>query len=135
MIRITILISAWLLIGCHSNKSTSKNLGDQNTPPIDQLANDKFGDNYFIDENSDGKYSLVKSKTKTFKEIGFDISYFVYDHTINKILIEDSLKSGYVEWEDKHHIKAINRKVEPNKTRTKEVYIFNVITLERQYQP
>ena len=107
MIRITILLSCLILIGCYANKSTSESLDELSLPSMDQLANDRFGDNYFVDKNSDGKYSLVKSQTKTFKEIGFDIRYFVFDHTTNAILIEDNLKSGYVEWEDKHQIKYL----------------------------
>lgn len=119
------------IMACHSNRQTADK--NQETPPssIESLAAEKFESNYLVVDNEDAKYSIVKSKTKSFEEFGFDISYFLYDHDEQKIIFEDFLKSGYVDWQDTYTIKAINRKVQTNGKRSKEIYLFDVKKKEK----
>jgi len=132
MIKYLVLFACILISACSTQKSSLENHPSHDKSILENLAKEKFEENYFIVPNSTNKYSLVKSKTKTFREIGFDISYFVFDHASNQIIIEDALKSGYVNWEDELNIKAVNRKLDKGNKRKKEVYLFNVATLKRK---
>lgn len=132
MMKWLIISFCFLLTACHTNKQSSQEDSNNKVAPIEKLAAEKFGDNYFIVYNITNRYGLVKSKKKKFSEIGFDITYFIFDNQTNEIIIEDFLKSGYVDWEDEYTIKAVNRKIGKDKKRNKEVYLYNVEARERR---
>lgn len=133
MIRSSVLLSVLFLFACNTYKPLSKSSPEKELRTVESYAMEKFGDNYFVVSNSSNEYSLVKSKTKTFSEIGFDISFFIFENSTSKVLVEDFLKSGYVDWIDEVTIKAVNRKLIEGNKRKKEVYVFNASTLEKKY--
>lgn len=129
MIRI-LIISAILtiLMSCQSNKKTN-HVNDIEVH-FKNLIQEKYSDNYRIYPSVTNQYSIVASKTKKFSEMGFDIDFFIFDHTEGRIIHEDFLKSGHVEWIDKFTIKAVDRKLE-DQARQKIVYTFNANSREK----
>lgn len=129
MIRHTILFSLLFIVACHSNKhQVTKSM---KASAIEKLANDRFDGNFFIVNNSSNTYSLVKSKTKKFSEIGFDINYMIFNTQTNELIVEGFLKSGFIDWVDAHTVKIVNRKIGKHNKRQKETYFYNVETRKR----
>jgi len=66
--------------------------------------------------------------------IGYDVNYFVFDHSNGAIIIEDSLRLGSVSWISATQLKAIDRKRDANNKSAKEIYLFDVVTKLKSVQ-
>lgn len=111
---------------CHSNKEMNRISA---TKSLRELAEKKYGERYLVRENETGQFALVSKKKKQFSQMGFDISFFIFDKTNSKIIFEDELISGHLEWIGPDSIKAINRD-----RAAREIYIYNVITQEKEIE-
>lgn len=124
MIRSYLICCILIISSCKSSKYIIES--SLNKPiKLDKLAQEKYGNNYSIVDNPTSEFSLVRQKTKDFRQLGFDTNYFIYDHNTSQILIEDSLKKGHVEWINEYSIKAISRDRTSDKKVDKKTYLFH----------
>lgn len=109
---------------CHSNKEA---LNESAAKSLKELAEKRFGERYLIRENETGRYSIVSRKKKQFAQMGFDISFFIFDSELSSIIFEDELISGHLEWIGPTSIKAINRD-----RAERETYTYNAKTKDKE---
>jgi len=114
-ILITILINA-----CCGSKESAK---IQISGDYKKIAGSKLGDNYKIIFNSDSTYLTAYQLNKNSNEnIPPALKFFVYDLSAEKILFEDNLPNGKVEWINDHQVKVsttpgiVSGKEEKNKS-------------------
>ena len=125
------LLVLTLIIGLAAcNASKKMTLTEESTINLERIAQEKYGSRYISITNTSKSHTLVINKTKTFREFGFDINYFLFENKAQKIIMEDFLKSGQVEWISDLEIKATNKKLDEKNDlkRIKEVYVYNIET-------
>jgi len=71
---------------------------------VEELAKEKFGEAYSIQENETKRFYLVLKRNRTPVETG--INFFVYDKEKSLIIHEDVIPSGKVEWSEAYQIKV-----------------------------
>ena len=98
---------------------------------IDTLANRLWGKNYAIKNSRDKDYSIVFHKSKLFNQLFSDIDFFVFDHHNQKIIYEDHLDQGSVNWYAKDVIVAVSNKKIAGKM-TKSIYFYNLRTSQME---
>ena len=128
--RVVFFLLVLSFYACRTNKEiSSTSYADE----LQKIAYEKYGNRYTLYPNDTDSYTLVKKKTKRFSEMGFDIDYFIFSHVDMRIIIEDTLRSGHVEWISDKAIKVVNRKKDPNNKGklNKEVYLYDVIKKEK----
>jgi hypothetical protein len=124
-ILITILINA-----CCGSKESAK---IQVSGDYKKIAESKLGDNYKIIFNSDSTYLTAYQLNKNSNEnIQPALKFFVYDLSEEKILFEDNLPNGKVEWINDHQVKLstthgiVSGKEEKNKSFISYTYDVNL---------
>ena len=135
-ILITILINA-----CCGSKESAK---IQISGDYKKIAESKLGDNYKIIFNSDSTYLTAYQLNKNPNEnIQPTLKFFVYDLFEEKILFEDNLPNGKVEWINDHQVKVsttpgiVSGKEEKNKSLFGYTYDVNLkkkINQDKQIQ-
>lgn len=135
-ILITILINA-----CCGSKESAK---IQISGDYKKIAGSKLGDNYKIIFNSDSTYLTAYQLNKNSNEnIPPALKFFVYDLSAEKILFEDNLPNGKVEWINDHQVKVsttpgiVSGKEEKNKSLFGYTYDVNLkkkINQDKQIQ-
>lgn len=135
-ILITILINA-----CCGSKESAK---IQISGDYKKIAESKLGDNYKIIFNSDSTYLTAYQLNKNSNEnILPALKFFVYDLSEEKILFEDNLPNGKVEWINDHQVKVsttpgiVSGKEEKNKSLFGYTYDVNLkkkINQDKQIQ-
>ncbi|MGE5797657.1 MAG: hypothetical protein ACM339_13675 [Ignavibacteria bacterium] len=135
-ILITILINA-----CCGSKESAK---IQISGDYKKIAESKLGDNYKIIFNSDSTYLTAYQLNKNSNEnIRPALKFFVYDLSEEKILFEDNLPNGKVEWINDHQVKVsttpgiVSGKEEKNKSLfgyTYDVKLKKKINQDKQIQ-
>jgi len=80
----------------------SKNISDKlssNNPSYIEIAKDKYHEDYKVLFNTDSTYLVVFSFVKNDAEQLYSaLRFFVYDDKNEKIIFEDNLPNGKVEW-------------------------------------
>jgi len=99
-ILITILINAC----CTSNKSTQ--LKD-NSSLYKNIAESKLGKSSIINVNPDSTYFAAYTSGKSSgDELNKPLKFFIYDTKEEKIIFEDNLSNGKIEWINENQIKV-----------------------------
>ena len=96
-----------LVISCGGNKAIKDYENAQ--LKIEELASQRFERDHKTIPNSSKRYSIVLSKYKTLKDLLPRVDYFIFDHTSNVIIHEDSLQAGSVKWVSEFEVKATQR--------------------------
>jgi hypothetical protein len=135
-ILITVLINA-----CCGSKESAK---IQISGDYKKIAESKLGDNHKIIFNSDSTYLTAYKLNKNSDEnILPALKFFVYDLSEEKILFEDNLPNGKVEWINDHQVKVsttpgiVSGKEEKNKSLFGYTYDVNLkkkINQDKQIQ-
>ncbi len=76
---------------------------------LNDIAHEKFNDNYKVNYNHTGEFAIVMKREKKFTDLFPDLKYFVFSLNSKSIIIEDSLKAGNVYWENDYFLKAFER--------------------------
>lgn len=126
------LILVVFVFACKLQKNDSKI--EDPTLTVSKLATEKYGDRFKVVVNKTNEFSLIINKTKQFADIGFDIDFFIYDHTTQEIILQDFLESGHVDWTGTTSVKAVNRKRVEEYKREKVVYLFDALTRQKSIQ-
>jgi uncharacterized ubiquitin-like protein YukD len=74
------------------------------------FAEDKIKSGYNIGYNSDSSFAIYQKAINT--EPGHpqnSISFFIYDLNKDKIIYEESVQDGNIEWQNDHLVKIVNR--------------------------
>ena len=73
---------------------------------VEELAKDKFGDNYNLIFNSKKDYVLCTSSPKTEIPNSGEISYFIFDILGNMLVEEKIIRNGSISWISDYEIKV-----------------------------
>jgi len=125
------------LLSCSLDKSHSKGGASQElneSKSLEEIAEEKFGDNYGVKTNESNSYSLVYKNYKKYEDLFSDVHYFIYEHQEHLVIFEDTLKAGSIEWISNDEIVAIARNI-PNENDSgthRRVYYYNVSTKQRR---
>lgn len=98
---------------CSSSEESSKikdsnDTKTENIETVDEyvkLAKERFNDNYSIQMNSDKSYVLCFTKSLDGKEQA-PLKYFLYDLNNEKIIFEDAVGPGSVQWINDYQIQV-----------------------------
>ncbi|MFA6978136.1 MAG: hypothetical protein WC209_02340 [Ignavibacteriaceae bacterium] len=99
---------------------------------INELAGEKYGDNFEIRENETKEFYLVLNRSKSATQTG--IKFFIYEKAEHAIIWEDQVRLGSVKWAASYEVDVQNfpGTVRLNDTRTKKTgYLFNVKTKQK----
>jgi len=112
----------------HSQGGSSQELKESKS--LEEVAKEKFGDNYGVKTNESNSYSLVYKNYKKYGDLFSDIHYFIYANHEHLVIFEDILKAGSIEWISDDEIVAVSRNI-PNEDAPgthRRVYYYNVST-------
>lgn len=89
-----------LLAGCSQSKDTPSNGQPMvtDTSKYEQVAKEKFKENYVMQYNSTKSYILCLKKGDYSKEHNYTSSYFIYDPAKDSIVYEETIGKGSVKW-------------------------------------
>ena len=121
-----------ILISSCSSKETSGEMQD-NTPPYKKIAEEKFDKDYRVIFNNDSTYLIVYYLPKNVnKTLIPPLKFFVYDTNNKKVIFQDNLTNGKVEWINDHQfqVSTIPEIVTGNDEDNKKLfgYIYDVHT-------
>lgn len=109
---IILVIFVIIFVGCKSN-SQSPSMQTKNEPPeqkmqsLEQVAREKFGDEYQIDWNPSKKAVLVIQKAQDRKRNPFPtLRFLLYDFDQKLVLFEDTVAKGTVDWVNEEEVKV-----------------------------
>lgn len=99
---------------------------------INELAAERYGDNFEILENETKEFYLVLNRAKSVAQTG--IKFFVYEKAEHAIIWEDQVPLGSVKWASPYEVDVQNfpGTVRLNDTRkARSGYLFNVKTKQK----
>ncbi|MCB9058934.1 MAG: hypothetical protein H6627_10235 [Calditrichae bacterium] len=99
-----------------------------NLTEIEQIAFEKYTDKYILNKNTNGSHTLcIKHEPDTKTQPFTPLSFFIFDNTENKVVFEDNLPNGDVEWLNDFQIKVTTFPgiVQPGKENPRS-YIFDI---------
>ncbi len=110
-----------------SDRSANPQINDHQQ--VSELAKEKYGDSFTIQENETKEFYLVSSRSKSPTETA--IKFFVYEKEKQVIIHEDFINHGSVKWDGRYKINVqkfpgIIKLNDQNKN--KLGYFFNVKT-------
>ena len=131
--NIIVPVSFFLLInGCCGSEETSGEVY-QNRPTYKKIAEEKFNKDYRATFNNDSTYIIVQQLPQNVtKGIQTPLKFFIYDNEHKKIIFQDNLANGNIEWINRSQIKVstlpeiVSGKDEDNKRMFG--YIYDVIS-------
>ncbi len=131
--NIIVPVSFFLLInGCCGSEETSGEVY-QNQPSYKNIAEEKFNKDYRVTFNNDSTYIIVQQFPQNVtKGIQEPLKFFIYDNKNQKIIFQDNLTNGQIEWMNRNQIKVstlpeiVSGKDEDNKRMFG--YIYDVIS-------
>lgn len=118
-----------LNFNCDTQSSDNKIKQDRS---INELAVEKYGDNFEIQENETKEFYLVLNRSKSATQTG--IKFFIYAKAEHAIIWEDQVRLGSVKWAAPYEADVQNfpGTVRINDTRKqKSGYLFNVKTKQK----
>ncbi|MBU0472590.1 MAG: hypothetical protein KKF62_00360 [Bacteroidetes bacterium] len=109
--KIIIKVFFWLLllvVSCKSVESNNVEVSSKNsTNIVEQLAQNKFGNNYILQYNRTKDYVICVSTPKSKIPNTSSTSYFVYNVLDSSIVEEKIIRSGTISWFSDYEIKVI----------------------------
>jgi len=133
---LSILFLQLFISSCVSlNFNCDTQSGDNKTKQhvsINELAAEKYGDNFEIQENETKEFYLVLKRYKSATQTG--IKFFVYKKVEHAVIWEDQITLGSIKWAASYEIEVQNfpGTIKLNDTRTKKAgYLFNVKTKQK----
>lgn len=118
-----------LNFNCDTQSSENKIKPDRS---INELAVEKYGDNFEIQENETKEFYLVLNRSKSATQTG--IKFFIYAKAEHVIIWEDQVRLGSVKWAAPYEADVQNfpGTVRLNDTRKQNSgYLFNVKTKQK----
>lgn len=79
---------------------------DKISPIVEELAKDKFGDDFNIFFNLKNDYVLCTSSPKTEIPNSREVSYFIFDIIGNMLVEEKIIRNGSISWISDYEIKV-----------------------------
>ena len=126
---IIIIFAFFFTFSCTSTEvNDEKEKSSINKSNLNDLAKQKFGENFVFTTNSSKQYTLYKSGIN----VNMGLEYFVYDNKNKSILYEGKVPNGDVSWHSEHELKIIEIPGIIQKNSTGENgYIINIKTNSR----
>ena len=118
-----------LNFNCYTQSSDNKIKQDRS---INEVAVEKYGDNFEILENETKEFYLVLNRSKSATQTG--IKFFIYEKAEDAIIWEDQVRLGSVKWAARYEVDVQNfpGTVRLNDTRKQSSgYLFNVKTKQK----
>jgi len=118
-----------LNFNCDTQSSDNKIKQDRS---INEVAVEKYGDNFEILENETKEFYLVLNRSKSATQTG--IKFFIYEKAEHAIMWEDQVRLGSVKWAARYEVDVQNfpGTVRLNDTRKQSSgYLFNVKTKQK----
>ena len=116
-----------MIFGCYTASSELSKYED-----ADILAKKKFGNDYEIDKNKSGTLILCYKEDKKKNQPHTSVEYFVYNMSTKEIIFEEKLNDADIKWLDDYNIEI---RITPEVISGDDditVFIFNVLTKEKQ---
>ena len=128
-------VSLFILVSACSSKEASGKLQD-NIPAYKKIAEEKFNNNYIISFNNDSTYLIAYYFPKNIvKKLNPPLIFFVYDTNSKKVIFEDNLTNGKIEWINNRQLKVstIPEIVTGDDEKNKEMfgYVYDVYTRKK----
>ena len=101
-----LLLIFWSCSG--SRYTTSSNI--KANSGYKKFSEEKIKSGYSIIYNSDSSFVLFQKPLNTeIRHTQNSISFFIYDLNKDKIIYEESIQDGNIEWQNDHLVKIVNR--------------------------
>jgi len=94
------------VISCKTTDSNVVENNDKISPIVEELAKDKFGDDFNIFFNLKNDYVLCTSSPKTEIPNSREVSYFIFDIIGNMLVEEKIIRNGSISWISDYEIKV-----------------------------
>jgi hypothetical protein len=99
------LLITFLINACCGSKASSELKETPNS--YRKIAESKLGDNYRISFNSDSTYLIAyHSEKSTPQNVNPPLKFFIYSLNDNKIVFEENLPNGKIEWINDRQVKV-----------------------------
>ena len=114
------------IISCTSIENDTKEIKKID---INQIASEKFGENFSFDYNTSKEFVICRKRSKS-KIVGnTPIEYFIYDFSKNEIIDESVIPLGNISWLSKYEVKIeIFPGMIQKDVQTSNGYVLNVKT-------
>lgn len=131
MNRILIVLPFLFLMACSASKPTN---GNTSKNELESLARQRYGERYAVKQNESETYSIVLQKYKSIDELFANIRFFVFEHSTQSIILEDTLLQGSVKWYSGTEIitVTVNPKSEDEEGRSKTIYYYDVVKKKKR---
>ncbi len=129
------IISFGLLMSCSNMQDIQKSENIITNPDeiVKEIAIQKLGTSYAVKPNANKDFSLVFHNLKKKMDMIIpDVQFFVYDNKKQKIILEDYLQVGTVDWISDNEIMVIKRLKQKDGTYKPLSYKFNVQTQKKE---
>jgi len=129
---ISILLSL-ALFQCKNAEKTSDNSQKETTDKYKKLAVEKLGDKVEYKSNQDGSLILCQTKIDLPKLTGVGVKFFVYDSKNDKIIFEDEIDKGTVNWYSNMQLAMFYTPgiMRTDQARDDYTFIYDLITKEK----
>jgi len=102
-IVLSLFFAQFILTSCVSSSCTKTNNAQIiDTPSVIELAKEKYGDIFTLQENETKEFYLVTSRRKSSLETV--IKFFVYENEKHEVILEDFINLGSVQWDGRYKI-------------------------------
>ena len=99
------LLFLFLIAACCNTKNVSEKFNTQH-PTYKEIAKSKY-ENYKVKFNTDSTYAVVYSfSKKVTNQLNPALRFFIYNNKDEKVIFEDNLTNGNVEWINNHQLKV-----------------------------
>jgi hypothetical protein len=96
------------------------------------LAKEKFGDEYNLAENKNGKFILCYKIREDKNRLHSSLHYFVYEASQNGIIFEEKLNDSKIKWLDDQNLEITITPEVISGDDDITVFILNVLTKEKR---
>lgn len=125
-----IKISIVCLIMIYGCCAPSKELASYKSAEV--LAKEKFGDEYNLAENENGKFILCYKIREDKNRLHSSLHYFVYEASQNGIIFEEKLNDSKIKWLDDQNLEITITPEVISGDDDITVFILNVLTKEKR---
>lgn len=125
-----IKISTVCLIMIYGHCAPSKELASYKSAEV--LAQEKFGDEYNLAENENGKFILCYKIREDKNRLHSSLHYFVYEASQNGIIFEEKLNDSKIKWLDDQNLEITITPEVISGDDDITVFILNVLTKEKR---
>ncbi len=131
--NIFLFISLFLFLNACSSSKEGREEHQPELPIYKKIAEEKFNKDYKVESNSDSTYLIIYYSTKNkITELATPLKFFVYNTKSKKVIFQDNLANGHVEWINNYQLKVstIPEIIKGNKEENKQMfgYIYDVVT-------